>query len=194
MHLVRQSPPQSGDTTGDSVGGGSVYVCFLNTFKAMCTGDEQEQCVCVCSLCSVRSLSHGWLRAIKSKCASVNFLLRWEFLSLPSDGQCDSFSGYLWIGSELLWNKPNIFPHQSIFHAVLVCWSSEALLSYGPRDTGQVESFTFEYSVFCPSDRYMSDDALFYRKKILCFYHRRRESLKITSQTTHSDFLKKGQK
>lgn len=130
------SPPQS-ETTGDGVWWVDVVcVCFRNTFRGILWTEMNKNSVCL--------LSHRWLRAIRSECVSVVFLLRWEFHSFPRDGQCDFFTWDLWIGRELLWNKLNIFPEQSIFDAVLVSWSAEAWFSYGPRDTGHVEAFLFQ--------------------------------------------------
>lgn len=100
---------------------GEMCMCFLISFKAQ-GAPGWTRATCVCSLWSVCLLSHGW-GAVKSKCVSVIFLIRWEFISLPSNGHCGCFSAHLWIVSELLWNKPNIFSHHSIFHAVLDCWS-----------------------------------------------------------------------
>lgn len=104
----------------------------------------------------------------------------WFFFFPCSDG---NFSAchlwYLWMNSELLWNEPNIFPLQSIFHAAPVCWSSEALLSYGPRETGQVELFTSECCVFWLSDHCMSDEN--------CFFHHRIYNIMILN--TECDFL-----
>lgn len=139
-HLVRQPPPQSG-ATGDSVGGGNVYVCFLNTFRAQGAPGWARA---VCSLCSVCLLSHGWLRAIKSKCVSVIFLLRWEFRSLPSDGQCGSFVLHT---CELAANCFEI--NQTSFHtnpSSMLCWTVEALLPWvNPhRSTG-----ILYFGVFC---------------------------------------------
>lgn len=122
--LNSPEPLEIGGWVGGGGWGGGGWGC-VNTFRGwgakrwtrttlVCRFYSVLLCVC----CRLRLLSHGWLRAIKSKCVSVIFLLRWEFLSLPSDGQWSSFSEYLWIGSELLWNKPNLFPHQSIFQAV----------------------------------------------------------------------------
>lgn len=135
-HLVRQSLPHSLKLLEMVYGGWMQCVCVSGIPSGVYCGPKWTRTACL--------LSHRWLRAIKSECVSVVFLLRWEFHSFPRDGQCDFFTWDLWIGRELLWNKLNIFPEQSIFDAVLVSWSAEAWFSYGPRDTGHVEAFLFQ--------------------------------------------------
>lgn len=123
------SPPQS-ETTGDGVWWVDIVcMCFRNTFRGMLCTEMNKNSVCL--------LAHRWLRAIKSKCASVVFLLCWEFHSFPRDGQCDSFTWDLWIVRELLWNKLNIFLDQSWFVGLLMLdchMGQEAQVKWNPSN------------------------------------------------------------